>query len=54
LHGELIDHHLDWLCPAGQELPGVQCGGRFLGECALLDEDNIDATLQSSFGGTEA
>jgi hypothetical protein len=54
LSGQLIDHHIDGLYPAGQELARVQSRGGLLSKRTLFDQNNVDATHEGSFGRTEA
>jgi hypothetical protein len=54
LRGQFIDHHIDGLYPAGQELARIQSRGGLLSKPTLLDQDNVDAAHDGSFGGAEA
>jgi hypothetical protein len=51
--GEFTQHHIDGLCPSGQELPGIQRRRGFLPECPLLDQDHIDAAPHGRFSRAE-
>src|SRR5262249_50783257 len=54
LSGQFINHHIDGLYPAGQELARVQSRGGLLSKRTLLDQDNVNAARDGGFGSTEA